>query len=51
MTEQTKPIELMYCENAECRVETYNTKPNKNTNQPVENCPDCGQFGRKKGKN
>jgi hypothetical protein len=39
---------LMYCENGDCRVELYNTKPTVNTNQPVANCPGCGQFGRKK---
>lgn len=40
--------ETIYCENADCRVILFTTTPAPNTNQPVENCPSCGLFGRKK---
>lgn len=49
--------DLMYCENAECRVELYHGSGELEIEgQTVvgsprnENCPGCGQFGRKKGK-
>jgi hypothetical protein len=48
--------EIMYCENADCRVELYRAVEETETHylkkDPVGsiNCPGCGQFGRKKGK-
>jgi hypothetical protein len=45
------PRENMYCENATCRVLVYETKATVRPDEkPNENCPGCGQFGRKKGK-
>ena len=40
--------ELYFCENKQCRTVLYDDRPTVNTNQPVENCPTCGRFGRKK---
>lgn len=48
---------MMYCENAECRVELYRDtlveemhKDSLIGDPRLDNCPGCGQFGRKKGK-
>lgn len=40
--------QLFFCENAECRTVEFDDRPTPNTNQPVENCPTCGRFGRSK---
>ena len=40
--------ETRYCENADCRVILFSVEPSPVTNQPTENCPSCGLFGRKK---
>lgn len=42
----------LYCENEECRVVLYESVEHEGTppDEPNNNCPGCGQFGRKKGK-
>lgn len=42
---------MYYCENGECRVETFNEgEVALRGAEEVSNCPGCGRFGRKKGK-
>jgi hypothetical protein len=50
--------EVVYCENAECRVEVYHVGDEEADKakhylerDPVgpKNCPGCGRFGRTKG--
>jgi hypothetical protein len=40
----SEPREPVYCENGQCRVETF-----RSTSTGGRNCPGCGQMGRTKG--
>jgi hypothetical protein len=40
--------EIAFCENGECRVETYRMVKDSQDVETDENCPGCGRFGRLK---
>lgn len=43
------PMELYYCENIDCRVDTYHGSTQDKA-KSMQNCPGCGRMGRNKGK-